>query len=306
MTSPTIVVGPNRYGKANVHFLRVNRDSPRHDVKELRCRMLLEGDFAESYSLGSNTLVVPTDTQKNTLFALAKKYKVEPIEEWGIAVAKDMLSRHAHVEAVNLDIEELPWERVKVKGETHNHAFQKSLSGIRICNLRLARNGSLQMTCGFKDYQVMKTTQSGFEGYIKDQYTTLPETNDRILCTKINCDWTYVNLNTYNASTFRFTHIHDEIKRIATELLCGNPQTGTYSPSVQGTMYEIGKKSLETFSEVEKVHLLLPNIHYFLVDFSKFKSDLKNNNEVFNTFEGPFGNIEATFQRPATGQRSKL
>jgi len=306
MTENDIVVGANRYGKANVHFLRLFRDSVRHEVKELRCRLLLEGDFKESYSKGSNALVIPTDTQKNTLFALSKKYQMDPIEEWAISVAKDIFSRHLHVEVVNLDIEELPWSRVIINGEPHNHAFQKLDSGIRFCDMRFARNGTLNMSCGFKDLQVMKTTKSGFEGYIKDQYTTLQETNDRILCTKINITWSFFNLSISNVNTFRFNYIHDRIKEIALELFCGDPKHGFYSPSVQGTMYEIGKKVLQTFPELEKIHLLLPNIHYFLVDFRNFKGDLRNNNEVFQTFDGPFGNIEATFERSQLQPRPRL
>jgi len=296
----TIVVGSNRYGKANVHFLRVVRDTPRHEVYELRGHMLLEGSFDEAFTTGSNKLIVPTDTQKNTLYAFAKKFDIEPLEKWMISAGKDMMQRHSHISAVNIDMEELPWERVKIQGQDLNHAFQKALSGNRICRMRLGRDGSLDMVSGFKDMQIMKTTQSGFTGYIKDEYTTLKETTDRVMSTKVKCEWTYNNAS----KSIEYSYILQQVKKICIELFAGDPTTGIYSASVQETIFQIGKDVLERFPKIEKISLSLPNIHYFLVDFNQFKANLQNKNEVFMTWDGPHGLIEATIERKHLQQRS--
>jgi len=270
----------------------------------MKAAMLLEGDFESAFTEGSNAKIIATDTQKNTLFALAKKYPVEPIEEWTVNVAKDMMSRHAHVSAVNIAVEVDPWERIKVEGKEHNHAFRKSLSGTRFCNMRLAKNGDLSIVSGFKDLQVLKTTQSGFTGFLRDEYTTLKETTDRVLSTKIECSWVFSNPKQVKSA--RYLQIHKEIEKINLELFAGPPQTGVYSASVQETIYQIGVKVLQSCPEVEKVSLALPNIHYFLVDFKQFNTNMTNNNEVFFNVDGPHGQIEGTVERKNLRTRAKL
>jgi len=302
----SVKLGVNRYGKENVRILRVIRDSPRHEVHELKAQILLEGDFDEAFTTGSNKQIVATETQKNTLYVLAKKYRVDPIEEWAVNVARDFMSRFNHISAVNLDIDELGWERIQVNGKEHNHAFQKSLSGTRFTSVRVPRRGSLSITSGFKDLQVMKTTKSGFEGFIRDQYTTLPETKDRVLCTKILCNWTFKNPEDnwkHLTGSKGFTYIYNEVKKLSFEVFSGDPISGTYSASVQQTIYQIGQAVIDKFENIEKVSFVLPNIHYYFVDFNLFKSDLQNKGEVFHTFDGAAGHIEATIERNA---KSKL
>jgi len=295
-------LGFNRYGKADVRILRVLKDSPRHEVHELQAMILLEGEFTEAWTKGDNTQIVATETQKNTLYVLAKKYSVDPIEEWTINVAKDFMSRYSHISAVNMEVEEQSWDRIVVDGQQHNHAFRKGSGGTRICTMRLSKSGELSMSSGFKDLQVMKTTQSGFEGYIKDEYTTLKDTHDRILSTKIKCTWKYVNSGkgfhglSKNAQ-FGYSQIYEEMQRICVSIFAGDPRVGTYSPSVQQTIYDIGMAGLKKFSDIDSVSFILPNIHYYFVDFNQFKTNLKNNLEVFYTFDGAHGFIEGTVDR---------
>jgi len=298
-------LGENRYGKENVRILRVVKDSPRHEVHELKAQILLEGDFDNSFTNGNNNRIIPTETQKNTLYALAKKFSVEPIEEWSINVANDMMSRFSHIKAVYMDIDEFPWERIKVGGKEHNHAFRKGSTGIRFCNVKVTRSGAITVTSGFRDYAVLKTTQSGFEGYIEDEYTTLQGTRDRVLCTKIQCSWTYGNQSKDgnikkclpSNSSVSYSQLYNDIQRIATELFAGDPSTGTYSPSVQQTIYDIGVAVIQKYASLDKVSFVLPNIHYYLVDFNQYKTNLKNNKEVFFTFDGAAGHIEGSVER---------
>jgi urate oxidase len=273
-------------------------------IHELKAQVLLEGDFAESFTTGSNKQIVATETQKNTLYVLAKKYPLDSIEEWAVLVAKDFMSRYNHISAVNMDIDEYLWDRIVVQGQEHNHAFQKSQSGIRYTSVRVPRRGTLTITSGVRDLQVMKTTQSGFEGFIRDQYTTLPETRDRILCTKVQCSWVFRDLEAnWGSLKSQFTPIFEQVKEIVLSCFGGDPKTGTYSPSVQQTIYQTGQKIVEKFSSIDKVSFVLPNIHYYYVDFKQFKSELENKGEVFFTFDGAAGHIEGTVERQA---KSKL
>jgi len=299
--SDSIAIGFNRYGKGNVRFLRVVRDTAKHIVQEVGVVILLEGPFESAFLEGSNKSILPTETQKNTIYALAKKYSVEPIEEWCVLVAQDIMRRHSHITAVNLETVEYPWERIRVDGQEHNHAFQRSKTGARTCNARIPRNGKTEIVSGFKDLQVLKTTQSGFTGYIKDEYTTLKETTDRVFCTNVKCSWSWSTNHHIN-----YTFIYEEIKKICLNVFAGNPTTGNYSPSVQQTMYVMGQQVLERFPEVEKISFVLPNNHYYVVNFADFKTDMTNNNEVMMTFDGPHGQIEATIERKGSPSRAKL
>ncbi|PRP82005.1 uricase-like [Planoprotostelium fungivorum] len=281
-----------RYGKNNVKFLRVVRDGPKHEVKELRVRILLEGAFEISYTQGDNSTIVATDTQKNTLFALAKLHPIEPLEQWCLQVANDFLARHKHISAVNLKVEEHPWDRIRVSGKEHDHAFEKGSGGIRIVKLRMPRNGTPSLSAGFRDLEILKTTQSGFEGFIRDEYTTLPETRDRVFATKMKCEYTF---NRFSRTAF--SSIQEKVKEIALSTFAGNIEGGTYSPSVQQTLYQTAQKVLNTIPEVETISFSLPNVHYYLCDFKNFKTNVPNNNEVFHTYDGPSGLIEATVSR---------
>eukprot|EP01114_Cavostelium_apophysatum_P002371 TRINITY_DN12109_c0_g1_i1.p1 TRINITY_DN12109_c0_g1~~TRINITY_DN12109_c0_g1_i1.p1 ORF type:complete len:346 (-),score=93.51 TRINITY_DN12109_c0_g1_i1:131-1084(-) len=312
-SNASVKLGANRYGKENVRILRVIKDSPRHEVHELKAQILLEGAFDEAFTTGSNKNIVATETQKNTLYVLAKKYPVDPIEEWAINVSKDMMSRYSQIAAVHMEIDEFLWERIKVGGVEHNHAFKKASNGIRFCATKVTRSGNVEVTGGFKELAVMKTTQSGFEGYIKDEYTTLAETNDRILATKIQCGWSFMESSKDASksqkglpfgSGSRYTDIFNRMQNITFEVFAGNPTTGVYSPSVQQTIYDIGTNALKQFPELERISFVLPNIHYYFVDFNQFKTPLKNNKEVFFTFDGAAGHIEGSVERN-TGNKTQ-
>jgi urate oxidase len=148
-------LGFNRYGKFNVQLLRVVRDSPRHEIYQYDCQMMLEGEsLRSSYESADNSNLVATDTQKNTLFAMAKKYSVDPQESWSASIGKDLLSRHKHIDAIFVRVERQPWERISVNGKEHNHAFKRGTDGIRFTNMRMHRKEGLQLSSGFSGLEV--------------------------------------------------------------------------------------------------------------------------------------------------------
>jgi len=253
--------------------------------------------------------IIATETQKNTLYVLAKKFNVDPIEEWAVNVSKEMMSRFSHISAVHMEIDEFLWERIKVEGVEHNHSFKKASNGIRFCSSKVTKGGNITITSGFKELQIMKTTQSGFEGFIRDEFTTLGETKDRVLATKVQCQWSFLNSSKDNlisvkslhrSAPYGYTQIFQAVQNITLEVFSGDPNKGTYSPSVQQTVYDIGASVLKKFPEIEKISFVLPNIHYYLVDFGQFKTNLTNNKEVFFTFDGASGHIEGTIERTPT------
>jgi len=295
------MLSTNRYGKKQVRFLRLNRNTPFHEVHEYNAEILLESPiFTTAFTEGDNTWIVPTESQKNRLYVLSKKYPVDPLEKWVLSVAEDFLHRHPHITAVNLAVDKLPWNRaVNTERQEYHHVFTLG-SGIRFSRVRMEREGLITLTSGFRDLKLMKTAQSGFDGYIKDEFTSLKETRDRILCTQLYCEWEYGKDSL--SSNIDYNYYFTSIRNLIISLFGGDPKEGIYSASVQHTVYMMGSNVLENFPYLERITFKLPNNHYYLVNFNDFKTDLTNNNEVFHTSDGPHGQIEATFER----KKSKL
>jgi urate oxidase len=73
-------ISANSYGKSLVRLTKVTRKKDRHELKEIAVDICLEGAFEEAYTRGDNSMVVPTDTMKNTVYALASKHELADIE----------------------------------------------------------------------------------------------------------------------------------------------------------------------------------------------------------------------------------
>ena len=88
MADMAIRLGSNQYGKAETHLVRITRDTPRHEIVDLNVTTALRGDFAAAYTDGDQRLVLPTDTQKNTAYVWSKKHSPDPMEEYGLSLAR--------------------------------------------------------------------------------------------------------------------------------------------------------------------------------------------------------------------------
>jgi urate oxidase len=138
---------------------------------------------------------------------------------------------------------------------------------------------------------VLKTTGSGWEGFLRDRYTTLPETADRILATIITARWSYGGRDIPFEAAWR------EVRRTILEAFCDH-----YSPSVQFTLNHMGKAVLDARPEVERISFSLPNKHHLLYDLERF--GLENENEIFHATNEPYGVIEGTVERSANDAQS--
>jgi urate oxidase len=285
----TAILAQNNYGKSGVRVLKVKRDKPVHEIKEMTVNVQLEGDFETVHTEGDNRNVIPTDTMKNTIYALAKENPVNSIEEFGQYLGKYFLNNNKQVSEVNIEIEEKLWLRILIEDNAskklipHNHSFVSAGEEKRTAGIKITKNKTA-VSSGIKDLLVLKTTDSGFENYIKDKFTTLKETADRIFSTSIKADWNYENYDV------NYISISENIRKIILETF-GNH----HSLSVQQTLYEIGKNVIEKMKEVSEISLSMPNKHYLLFNLEQF--GLENNNEIFIPTDEPFGLIEAVIKR---------
>ena len=282
----TIVLGDNRYGKAETHVVRVTRSGPggeRHDIKDLTVSIALSGDFAASHLSGDNSRVVPTDTQKNTVFAFAKEQPVGELEEFGLRLARHFVDGFESVHRARVSIEEVGWTRMEVGGKPHPHAFVRDGSEKRLAVITCARGGTW-VVAGIGELVVLKSSGSEFWGYPKDRYTTLQETHERILATEVSARWLYGQTPEDWAQSFR------EVRRALLEAFATK-----HSLALQQTLYSMGEAALKSRPEVAEIRLSMPNRHHFAVDLSPFGLD--NPNEVFYAADRPYGLIEGTVRQ---------
>ncbi len=273
-----VVLTSNQYGKAENRVVRVTRDTDRHEIIDLNVTSELRGDFETAHTEGDNSHVVATDTQKNTIFAFAKDGVTSP-EQLLLRLGDHFTSEFDWVSGGRWAAEEFAWSRI----DDHDHSFYKT--GAETRTAVLVRDGDKNtVISGFYGLTVMKTTQSGFVGYPKDKYTTLPETEDRILATAIATRWRY------NTTDIDFDAVYEAVKKTMMTTF-----TQGYSKALQHTMFEMAKAVLNEHESIDEIKFSCPNKHHFPYDLSPF--GLENPNEVFIAADRPYGLIEATVQR---------
>ena len=279
-----IEMGASNYGKSEVRLVKVGRHADRrHDLRDLTVDVALEGDFGAAYAKGDNTGLLATDTMRNTIYALAKDHLTRDIESFGMKVVGRFVEAGPTVERARARLVEHPWGRIEVDGRGHEHSFVRG-SGNRTATVTGTAEGVVNVKAGIEDLFVLKTTGSGWEGFLREEYTTLPETDDRILATEIVANWSY------GGAAVEFDRLWYGVRRRILESF-----TDHYSPSVQNTLYRMGKAVLAEFDEVQKIHFSLPNIHHLLFDLSSF--GMENEGEIFHATSEPFGLIEGTVER---------
>ncbi|WP_017976737.1 factor-independent urate hydroxylase [Actinopolyspora halophila] len=278
-----IVMGPNQYGKSECRIVTVNRGSSRHGIKDLNVSTSLRGDFDETHHTGDNSKVLPTDTQKNTVYGLAKEQPVGEIEDFAMRLGRHFVDTQQPVTGARVLIDEYAWERIPVGGAGHDHSFARSSDEKRTTAVTI-EGSETHVVSGLKDLVVLKSTGSEFWGYPKDRFTTLAETDDRILATAVTARWRYLSTDVDWAKSF------EAIREIMLETFAT-----THSYALQQSLYEMGKAVLEKRPEVAEVRMSLPNKHHFLVDLERF--GMENENEVFFAADRPYGLIEGTVTR---------
>ncbi|CAH1786253.1 unnamed protein product [Owenia fusiformis] len=279
------------YGKNFVRVLHVTRTGNIHHVKELEVNTQLSLYSDKDYTHADNSDIIATDTQKNTVYALAKQNGITNIEEFAMQLAEHFLRNDSHVKRSHIYIEQVQWKRM-ADGK-HIHAFVSCPEVTRTCRVIQHKNEKPLVTSGLKGFKIMKTTKSSFTNFHKDEYRSLPDMEDRIFCTVVDATWTYSSLRSLD-----FDWAWNTIKQCVEETFAGCPKEGSNSPSVQNTLYLTQKQVLAKVPQVDEMTIALPNVHAYPFDFSKLPQlNIKENNEVFVPYDKPSGNITAALKR---------
>lgn len=270
-----VVLGENRYGKAEVRLLRVRRAGDRHEIEDLNVSTALSGDFEAVHVLGDNSAVLPTDSQKNAVYAFAAEEPVGEIEDLALRLGRHFLA--GPVRRARVRVERYGWTRIPVDGAPHPHAFVAAGGERRVATVTCEAGGAW-VTAGVAGLAVLKSTGSEFRGFARDRHTTLAETDDRVLATAVDARWRLAALDVDWAESFAAA------RRALLETFARQ-----HSRSLQQTLYEMGKAVLEARPEVGEVRLVMPNRHHFAAAAAGA--------EVYSVADRPYGLIEGTVRR---------
>ena len=278
----SISLGDNQYGKAETRLVRVDRGADRHSITDLTVTTTLAGDLAATHLTGNNGGVLPTDTQKNVVFAFARD-GVGEIEDFGLRLVRHFVDTTPTIRRARVTIEQHGWDRLTVDGQPSHHSFAR---GASTRTATVSYDGEQAwVVSGVDDLVLMNTTGSEFHGYHADAYTTLPETKDRILATAVTARWRHAVAESADWGASHATSLGHLTESFA----------DTHSLSLQQTLHAMGARVLDGCPEVAEVRLTLPNRHHFLVDLSPFGLD--NPGEVFFAADRPYGLIEGAVSR---------
>jgi urate oxidase len=273
----------NRYGKGRVRVMRIHRDGERHEVSQLNVKAMVEGDFARTYTHADNTRTVSTDTIKNVVNIVAHENIGLCTEDFCQVLARKYLELYPQVASVTIAAHETKWSRLSFDGKPHPHSFVLDGNGKPTVEVAATREGST-LTSGIDGFTFMKSTQSGWEDYAKDPYTTLKETNDRICATSMVASWKW------SAKPVNYPATNARILATLLEVF-----STTYSASVQDSLYRMGEAALSAVPEISEISMACPNMHFIPMNLSAFGLD--NNNDVFLPTDEPHGQIECTVGR---------
>jgi urate oxidase len=271
------------YGKSRIRLVQVSRRGDRHDVRDLTVAIAFEGDYDTSYTDGDNREVLPTDTMKNTVYALAARDGAGEPEAFGTLLGRHFIGRNPKLSRVTVDVTDHGWGRIADGAREHGQAFVRRGPEVRTARV-VADRHAVSVTAGIAELVIMKTSRSAFADFPRDEFTTLAETRDRLLATALTATWTYREADVEFGAVFR---------AVRSSLL--DTFARHDSLSVQHTLYAMADVVLETIDTVDSISLEMPNRHHLPVDLTRF--GMENRNEIFVATEEPYGLIKATLSR---------
>jgi len=286
-TPAGITLTENVHGKARVRVAKSTRPATPDGLAtwtESTVAVLLRGGADAAFTDGDNSGVVSTDTVKNVVYVVAGRHPTTPPESFALAIAATFLAEYPHVGGADVTVTQPMWTRVIADGVPHPHGFLGG-AGTRTASVSLERGGVPAVSGGLAGVRVLKTTASGWAGFHAGRYSTLPPTDDRVLCTDVTAEWRFADgwgaagdelATTRGGEAPPDTPAPDGVGAgydaaasaaggaiLAT--FFGDPADGgVYSPGVQRTLLALGAAVLgEADCEgVASVRLSLPNVHY--------------------------------------------
>ncbi|KAF2000067.1 uricase [Amniculicola lignicola CBS 123094] len=286
-----------RYGKDNIRLYKVDKDEKNgiQTVTEMTVCSLLEGDIETSFTEADNSVIVATDTQKQTTYILAKQNPINPPELFAAILGEHFVKTYSHIHAAHIKIIQHRWTRMIIDGKPHPHSFYRDSDETRVVEAVAREGKGIDIRTKIEKLLVLKSTGSAFHGFHRDEYTQLGETWDRILSTEVEAGWKWKTFkNVDEVRKVDFNAVWKAARDITLKTFAEDD-----SASVQATMYKMCDQILACAPLVDTVDYSLPNKHYFEIDLSWHKG-LKNTGKdatVFAPQSNPNGLIQCTVTR---------
>jgi urate oxidase len=273
----------SKYGATSVRLLRVSRKGTHHDIKEATIDIEFEGDFESAHTSGGNAKILPVDTIRNTVYVLAKQYSPEPIEEFSSHLVEHFLTYNPQISRVHIETQERLWDRIRMGAKSHDSAFARAGAEQRTSLLIGTRNG-VEIWAGLDDLVILKSAKFGFEGFLRDPYTTLKESPDRVLAARLSASWRY------SAGEIAYSAIWHGVRQSLLESFAEHE-----SRSPQHTLYSMADAVLQNFEPLAEIRLSMSLQEFDPVDLSPF--GMQNAGEIFSPGSEPQSFVEATVRR---------
>jgi len=227
------------YGKGDVTVYRLNRAEG--SLFAGNVLLLIYGDaFWPTYTTGDNTGLVATDSMKNFIQRETLNFEGSALEEFSRFLAQKFLATYPQAQGAQITAAEVPYGTVGAK------AFAPSGPERAFARLEIGRDGVVEARSGIDGFRLLRLGGSAFQGFVRDQYTTLPEMKDRPLHMWLDLAWSYVD----NDAAFNNGNVTAAVRGIVADVF-----NRFESGSIQQVIYQMGTRMLEEIAEIAQVDL---------------------------------------------------
>lgn len=279
------VMSSNSYGKGLVRVTKLKRGS-NHDIFEFTVDVRLWGDFEASYTVGNNANVIATDTIKNTCYCVASDNDFDSPEQYALLLAQHFVKRYNHLSGALIKVIAELYDRVPTPSGPHPTAFAKRCAEKRMATAEVVRGGATTVTGGIAGLSVLRSQGSSWKNFHRDEFRSLPDTDDRIMATVVDARWTYSSQHANYNNNYR------KVRNASIEVFANHTPT----LGVQHTVHQMGLSAMAGCPDIATLQYNLPNKHHVPFDLSKY-GGRKNKNEIFISTDEPHGTIYESFAR---------
>lgn len=233
----------NYYGKGDVIVYRLNRDGQQpagaNPVFGAKVKILIYGDaFWPTYTTGDNTGLIATDSMKNFVQRETMNFPGCDLESYCQFLAAKFMDIYPQVSGTQVSAVEIPYHGAA--------AFAPAGPESASASIEITRDGIAAIKSGIEGFRLLRLKGSAFHGFVRDQYTTLPDIKDRPLHMWLDLDWTY----SADEAAFSEGAVTKQVRAIVRQVF-----EGFESGSIQQIIYQIGEKMLADIAVIAEIHL---------------------------------------------------
>lgn len=235
------------YGKGDVTVYRLNRDGKSPEgaspVFGANILMLIYGDaFWPTYTTGDNTGLIATDSMKNFIQQEMLNFAGSDLEACCKFLGTKFIETYPQVEGVQVSAVEIPYAALP----GGNAAFSPAGPERATARIEINRKGIAEVASGIRGFKLLRLGGSAFHGFVRDQYTTLPDIANRPLHMWMDLEWLY----TTESAGFNSGAVTTSVRQIVRDVF------NTFeSGSIQQVIYQIGTKMLAEIPAISEIHL---------------------------------------------------